>query len=129
MRSPPTTLARTAGRMSSAHLARKRESNGTSQVITVILRGRHFSNDRLNFKHALVAADGPQKGIFAAARRIPLGKASVPLRQAGRRPTAHELGHGLDRRFVERKTDRRSGKLLAIAHENAALADQPDRRD
>src|SRR6202034_4564529 len=90
MRSPPTTLARTAGRMSSAHLARKRESNGTSQVITVILRGRHFSNDRLNFKHALVAADGPQKGIFAATRGIPLGKLQFPCARPGaaQRPTS-----------------------------------------
>jgi hypothetical protein len=33
-------------------------------------RDRHFSNERLNFKHALWAADGPEKGIFAAVARI-----------------------------------------------------------
>jgi hypothetical protein len=30
----------------------------------------HFSNDRLNFKHLLWAAAGPENGIFAATQGI-----------------------------------------------------------
>jgi hypothetical protein len=51
---------------------------------------------------------------------------SLSLRlQSGDQPTADRGGEPVDCRLVENKPDRRLRQLLAIAHENAALPEQP----
>jgi len=47
---------------------------------------RHFSNDRLNFKHAFWAAKGPEKGIFAALPGISCGETGFRPAAPARRP-------------------------------------------
>src|SRR5579864_9053382 len=57
--------------MSRTSLEKKRTSNGLLGNMIEVPPAKHFSNDRLNSHHALVAAKGREKGIFAAAPFLP----------------------------------------------------------
>src|SRR5208282_6424800 len=60
---------------------------------------------------------------------FPGQNASSGLAETPDRPAADHRAEGFDSGFVEREIDRRVRKLLAVAHEYAALADEPDGGD
>jgi hypothetical protein len=84
----------------------------------------------LNFKHALWAGKGREKGIFEAARAFSGGKLRLsPMPQTADRPASQQPSELIHRCFVKRKREGGTGELFAVTDEYAALAHKPEGGD